>query len=276
MNVLHFAVTYEPTHDIMALIALRKLNLQTRMRSNPLELHVWFLVRPFVYFYTSCVRTAKALARLRGCAVSLEPSLFGCAVSPEPSLFAYAISTIISWAGSNGHFLSSFGYDLIDGWVSGFTSSFNSISVISGRWNGKHERLCAMKRRLGWGRFSPPAGFEPVTPWYEIESAISDFQVQTLCEILPPLQLAPVITSPIVIRSDSVSTQSWSFERSLYVCMERPMIESATSRTQIPHPKRTLYRYWDIWTFVPEHLTRKYLKLWLLLITGNNSYPLLL
>ena len=29
----------EPTHEIMALIALRKLNLQTRMRSNPLGLH---------------------------------------------------------------------------------------------------------------------------------------------------------------------------------------------------------------------------------------------
>ena len=54
----------------MALIALRKLNLQTRVR------------RPFVYFHTLCVRTAKALARL----------------SPEPSLFAYATSTIISWA----------------------------------------------------------------------------------------------------------------------------------------------------------------------------------
>ena len=73
---------YEPTHEIMALIALRKHNLQTRMRSNPLGLHVWFLVRSFVYFHTLFVRTAKALARLRG-----------CAVSPEHSLFAYAIST---------------------------------------------------------------------------------------------------------------------------------------------------------------------------------------
>ena len=34
----------KPTHGIMALIALRKLNLQTRMRSNPLTLHVWFWV----------------------------------------------------------------------------------------------------------------------------------------------------------------------------------------------------------------------------------------
>ena len=40
---------------------------------------------------------------------------------------------------------------------------FNSISVISRRWKGEHERLCAMKRRLGSGRISPPAGFEPVT-----------------------------------------------------------------------------------------------------------------
>ena len=37
-----------------------------------------------------CVRTAKALARLRR-----------CAGSPEPSLVAYLISTIISWAGSD-------------------------------------------------------------------------------------------------------------------------------------------------------------------------------
>ena len=37
----------------------------------------------------SCVRTAKALVRLRG-----------CAGSPEPSLVAYVISTIISCAGS--------------------------------------------------------------------------------------------------------------------------------------------------------------------------------
>ena len=48
-----------------------------------------FLVRPFIYFHTLCVRTAKALARLRGCAVSLEPSLVAC-----------VISIIISWAGS--------------------------------------------------------------------------------------------------------------------------------------------------------------------------------
>ena len=52
----------------MTLIALRKLSLQTSMPSSPLGLHVWFLVKPFVYFHTLCVRTVKALARLRSLA----------------------------------------------------------------------------------------------------------------------------------------------------------------------------------------------------------------
>ena len=50
---------------------------------------------------------------------------------------------------------------LMDGWVR-VLHPFNSISVISRQWKGEHERLCAMKRRLGSGRISPPAGFEPV------------------------------------------------------------------------------------------------------------------
>ena len=81
--------TFEPAHEIMALFVLRKLILQTRTRSHPVGLDVWFWVVPFVYFYTSCVRTAKALARLRE-----------CAGSPEPSLVAYVINPIMSWAGS--------------------------------------------------------------------------------------------------------------------------------------------------------------------------------
>ena len=80
----------EPSHEIMVLFDLRKLILQTRMCSHPVVLDVWVLIGTFVYFRTSCVRTAKALARLRG-----------CTGSPEPSLVAYVISTIISWAGSN-------------------------------------------------------------------------------------------------------------------------------------------------------------------------------
>ena len=80
------SVAFESALEIMVLFVLHKLILQTRMRSHPVGLDVWFLVRPFVYFHTSCVRTAKALR--------------GCAGSPEPSLVAYLTSTIISWAGS--------------------------------------------------------------------------------------------------------------------------------------------------------------------------------
>ena len=68
----------------MVLFVLHKL-----MHSHTLGLDAWFLVRPFVYFHTSCGRTAKALARLHK-----------CAGSSEPSLVAYVTSTIISWAGS--------------------------------------------------------------------------------------------------------------------------------------------------------------------------------
>ena len=55
----------ESPHEIMALFFLRKLIAQMHMPSHPVGLHVSFLVGPFVYFHTSCVRTAKALARLR-------------------------------------------------------------------------------------------------------------------------------------------------------------------------------------------------------------------
>ena len=88
-NVGFLQYLFEPTHEILALFVHRKFILQIRMRSHPVGLDVWFLVWPFVYFHSSCVRTAKALARLRG-----------CAGSPEPSLVAYAISTKISWASS--------------------------------------------------------------------------------------------------------------------------------------------------------------------------------
>ena len=50
--------------------------------------------------------------------------------------------------------------NLMDGWAR-VLRPFNSISVIPRRWKGEHERLCAMKRHLGSGRISPPAGFEP-------------------------------------------------------------------------------------------------------------------
>ena len=67
--LLRWRIKNELTHEIMALIALCKLNLQTRMPSHPMRLHVWFSVRSFVYFYTLYVPTVKALVRLRRCAV---------------------------------------------------------------------------------------------------------------------------------------------------------------------------------------------------------------
>ena len=79
-----------PCHEIMVLFVLHKLIPQTCMRSHLVGLDVWFLVRLFVFFHTSYERTAKALARLRA-----------CAGSPDPSLVAYMTSTIISWAGLN-------------------------------------------------------------------------------------------------------------------------------------------------------------------------------
>ena len=54
-----------------------------------------------------------------------------------------------------------------------FYVSFNRISVISGQWKGKHERPCAMKRRLASERISPSAEFEPETPGSDFENAKS-------------------------------------------------------------------------------------------------------
>ena len=80
--------SFEPSHEIMVLFVLRKLILQTRMRSHLMGLDVrFFFIRLFLCFHTLCARTAKALARLRG-----------CAGLPEPLLVAKVISTKISWA----------------------------------------------------------------------------------------------------------------------------------------------------------------------------------
>ena len=53
---------YEPTHEVLALFVLCKFILLIRMPSHPVGLDVWFLVWPFVYFYSSCVWTVKVLA----------------------------------------------------------------------------------------------------------------------------------------------------------------------------------------------------------------------
>ena len=72
-TVLILILTTKPAYEIMILFVLRKLILQTRMRSHPVGLDVWFLVRHFIY---------------------------GWAGSPKQSLVPYVISSIISWAGS--------------------------------------------------------------------------------------------------------------------------------------------------------------------------------
>ena len=70
----------------------------------------------------------------------------------------------------------------MDGWVM-VLRPYNSISVISKRWKGEHERLCAMKCRLGSGRISPPAGFEPATSWTEAGRPRGRFYVDMNHEI---------------------------------------------------------------------------------------------
>ena len=103
----------EPCHEVMVPFVLRKLILQTGMRSRPMGLDVWILVGPFIYFRTLCVRTAKALASLRG-----------CAGSPEPTLDEYVISTIIPWAGS-------FSLEMIEFYYCEKEPSVQTISVWS-------------------------------------------------------------------------------------------------------------------------------------------------
>ena len=76
------------SHKIMVLFVLRKQMLQTCMRNQPVELDVWFLVGPFVYFHTSCVWTAKALVRLHQCADLPEPPW-------SPMFFKY--HNLVSW-----------------------------------------------------------------------------------------------------------------------------------------------------------------------------------
>ena len=43
----------EPAHEIMPFFVLRKLILQTHMRSHAVGLDVWFVIGPLVYFHLS-------------------------------------------------------------------------------------------------------------------------------------------------------------------------------------------------------------------------------
>ena len=108
--------TTEPSNEIMVLFVFRKLILQTRIRCQTVGLDVCF--------HTLCVRTAKALARLRA-----------CAGSPEPSLVAYVISTIISWAGSL-IYLIKFVVRKIYEWFRRFILNYYDLDV---SFSGKHD-----------------------------------------------------------------------------------------------------------------------------------------
>ena len=90
----------------------------------------------------------------------------------------------------------------MDGWVR-VLRPFNSISVISRRWEGEHERLCAMKRRLGSGRISPPSGFETATPWSEVGSA-NRSATRTLLQSFLRASLSAVKAPLFHVTSDTV------------------------------------------------------------------------
>ena len=55
----------KPSHEIMALFVLRKLILQTRMHSHPVEQDVWFLVGLFLYFICANSEGFGKTARMR-------------------------------------------------------------------------------------------------------------------------------------------------------------------------------------------------------------------
>ena len=152
----------------MALFVPRKLICPLRMHSNPVGLEIWFLVQPFVYFHTSCVQTAKALAGLRT-----------CTGSPEPSLVAYAISTIISSAGSNiklhhdrvqpcengagfsskmwermgfAHFLRNCPFSCQNkGWKFSFWWIIHDFEIISSKWRQMVGTTTCVQATGGWG-----------------------------------------------------------------------------------------------------------------------------
>ena len=100
----------------------------------------------------------------------------------------------------------------MDGWVR-VLRPFGSISVISIRWKGEHERLCALKRRLSSGRISPPAGFEPVTPWSEVGSA-NRSATRTLRFCHEAAQICMALLS-CYIKLRMVMRQLWNFLKML-------------------------------------------------------------
>ena len=103
----------------------------------------------------------------------------------------------------------------MDGWVR-VLRPFNSISVISRQWKGEHERLCAMKHRLGSGRISPPAGFEPATPWSEVGSLNKMFLNQTtILNVKAKCKHSPASISKIMNYLNGNTCNLYAFENSI-------------------------------------------------------------
>ena len=68
-----YSQLYEPTHEKRDLSIVQFAFLQTCMHSNTVRPDLQLLVWSIFLFPILCERTAKALARLRGCAGSSEP-----------------------------------------------------------------------------------------------------------------------------------------------------------------------------------------------------------
>ena len=83
---------FQPIHVTKDLLHLRKIILKTYTICYPFRLDYLFSACAFIYIYTLCLRTAKALTSLCKCAVSPESSLFALAIrsfSHELSHFLY-------------------------------------------------------------------------------------------------------------------------------------------------------------------------------------------
>ena len=67
MFLIYLILPNEPAHEIMALFVLRKLILQTRMRSNPVPLDVWFFGTIRLLSYVMCANSEGSgeTARMR-------------------------------------------------------------------------------------------------------------------------------------------------------------------------------------------------------------------
>ena len=167
----------------MVLFILRKLILQTRLRSHPVVLTVWFLVGSFVYFpYVMCANNERLWW---DCAHAQALR----AVSPDPSLVAYVISTIITWAGSHcvgwlievvfygpsAHFMSFLARSvnlailfLYKHSAHSFASNWQ-LSFLNQRKGDNGHRLIFMTKSQRQNMAGP--GLEPATPWFAVRLA---------------------------------------------------------------------------------------------------------